>query len=40
MINTNGTETKKGSSTRVSLAFDTFYKGSVGSNKELTELIL
>jgi hypothetical protein len=26
--------------TRISLAFNTFYKGSVGSNTELTELIL
>ena len=37
---THQVETKKGSNTRVSLAFNTFYKGSVGSNKELTELIL
>ena len=33
-------ETKKGNNTRISLAFNTFYKGSVGSNTELTELIL
>ena len=33
-------ETKKGSNTRVSLAFNTFYKGGVGSNKDLTELLL
>ena len=33
-------ETKKGNNTRISLAFNTFYKGSVGSNVELTELIL
>jgi uncharacterized protein (TIGR02466 family) len=33
-------ETKKGTNTRISLAFNTFYKGSVGSNKNLTELIL
>ena len=37
---THQVETKKGSNTRVSLAFNTFYKGGVGSNKELTELIL
>jgi len=33
-------ETKKGNNTRISLAFNTFYKGSVGSNDALTELIL
>jgi len=33
-------ETKQGTNTRISLAFNTFYKGSVGSNTELTELIL
>ena len=33
-------ETKKGTNTRISLAFNTFYKGIVGSNKRLTELIL
>ena len=33
-------ETKQGTNTRVSLAFNTFYKGTVGSNKALTELIL
>ena len=37
---THQVETKKGSNTRVSLSFNTFYKGSVGSNKALTELIL
>ena len=37
---THQVETKKGSNTRVSLSFNTFYKGSVGSNKDLTELIL
>ena len=31
---------KQGSNTRISLAFNTFYKGTVGSNKALTELIL
>ena len=30
----------KGNNTRISLAFNTFYKGSVGSNDALTELIL
>ena len=33
-------ETKQGNNTRISLAFNTFYKGSVGSNEGLTELIL
>ena len=33
-------ETKQGDNTRISLAFNTFYKGTVGSNKDLTELIL
>ena len=33
-------ETKQGNNTRISLAFNTFYKGSVGSNAQLTELIL
>ena len=37
---THQVETKKGTNTRISLAFNTFYKGSVGSNTELTELIL
>ena len=37
---THQVETKKGSNTRISLAFNTFYKGTVGSNKALTELIL
>ena len=37
---THQVETKKGNNTRISLAFNTFYKGSVGSNFELTELIL
>ena len=37
---THQVETKKGSNTRISLAFNTFYKGTVGSNYELTELIL
>jgi uncharacterized protein (TIGR02466 family) len=33
-------ETKKGDNTRISLAFNVFIKGTVGSNKNLTELIL
>jgi len=33
-------ETKKGNNTRISLAFNTFYKGTIGSNNNLTELIL
>ena len=37
---THQVETKQGNNTRISLAFNTFYKGSVGSNFELTELIL
>ena len=37
---THQVETKQGDNTRISLAFNTFYKGSVGSNKNLTELIL
>ena len=37
---THQVETKKGNNTRISLAFNTFYKGYIGSNNELTELIL
>lgn len=37
---THQVETKQGNNTRISLAFNTFYKGTVGSNSELTELIL
>ena len=33
-------ETKKGKNTRISLSFNTFYKGTIGSNHALTELIL
>jgi len=33
-------EIKKGKNTRISLAFNTFYKGTIGSSSELTELIL
>ena len=37
---THQVETKQGDNTRISLAFNTFYKGTLGSNKDLTELIL
>src|SRR6056300_1590836 len=37
---THQVETKKGNNTRISLAFNTFYKGTIGSNDGLTELIL
>jgi len=37
---THQVETKKGDNTRISLAFNTFYKGNIGSNPQLTELIL
>ena len=37
---THQVDTKQGNNTRVSLAFNTFYKGTVGDNKQLTELIL
>ena len=37
---THQVETKQGNNTRISLAFNTFYKGDVGSNSDLTELIL
>jgi uncharacterized protein (TIGR02466 family) len=33
-------ETKQGDNTRISLAFNVFIKGTVGNNKNLTELIL
>jgi uncharacterized protein (TIGR02466 family) len=33
-------ETKKGDNTRISLAFNVFIKGTVGNDKQLTELIL
>jgi uncharacterized protein (TIGR02466 family) len=32
-------EVKKGDNTRISLAFNTFVKGCVGNNKNLTELL-
>ena len=37
---THQVETKQGSNTRISLAFNTFYKGTIGSNIDLFELIL
>tara|TARA_R110000744_G_scaffold93168_1_gene179989 strand:- start:64 stop:690 length:627 start_codon:yes stop_codon:yes gene_type:complete len=37
---THKVDVKKGSNTRISLSFNTFYKGTLGSNKDLTELIL
>ena len=37
---THMVETKQGDNTRISLAFNVFIKGTFGSNKNLTELIL
>jgi uncharacterized protein (TIGR02466 family) len=37
---THMVETKQGDNTRISLAFNVFIKGTVGDNKNLTELIL
>ena len=37
---THQVETKQGNNTRISLSFNTFYKGTIGENKILTELIL
>tara|TARA_R110000803_G_scaffold30124_3_gene68176 strand:+ start:2353 stop:2967 length:615 start_codon:yes stop_codon:yes gene_type:complete len=37
---THMVETKEGSNTRISLAFNVFIKGKIGNNFELTELIL
>ena len=37
---THMVETKEGTNTRISLAFNVFIKGKVGNNKKLTELIL
>ena len=37
---THCVEVKEGTNTRISLAFNTFIKGTVGNNKNLTELIL
>lgn len=33
-------DTKQGTNTRISLAFNTFYKGTLGENNELSELII
>jgi uncharacterized protein (TIGR02466 family) len=37
---THMVETKQGDNTRISLAFNVFVKGTVGNNKNLTELVL
>jgi uncharacterized protein (TIGR02466 family) len=37
---THMVETKQGTNTRISLAFNTFIKGTIGNNKTLTELVL
>ncbi len=37
---THMVETKEGTNTRISLAFNVFIKGTMGNNKNLTELIL
>jgi len=37
---THQVETKKGDNTRISLAFNTFYKGKIGLDNNRTELIL
>ena len=37
---THMVETKEGTNTRISLAFNVFIKGTIGSHKNLTELIL
>lgn len=37
---THMVETKEGTNTRISLAFNVFIKGTVGNNKSLTQLIL
>jgi len=37
---THMVENKEGTNTRISLAFNVFIKGTVGNNKDLTELIL
>jgi hypothetical protein len=36
---THMVETKEGTNTRISLAFNVFIKGTVGNNKNLTELL-
>jgi len=37
---THNVETKEGDNKRISLAFNTFFKGTMGENAQLTELIL
>jgi uncharacterized protein (TIGR02466 family) len=37
---THMVETKEGDNTRISLAFNVFIKGTIGNNKNLTELVL
>ena len=37
---THMVETKEGTNTRISLAFNVFIKGNIGNNKNLTELVL
>jgi|TARA_R100000149_G_scaffold66104_1_gene43263 uncharacterized protein (TIGR02466 family) len=37
---THQVQIKKGNNTRISLAFNTFYEGTIGINDQLTELIL
>jgi hypothetical protein len=37
---THMVETKEGTNTRISLAFNVFVKGTLGDNTRLTELIL
>jgi len=37
---THMVETKQGENTRISLAFNVFIKGTIGNNKNLTELVL
>ena len=37
---THQVDVKQGNNTRISLAFNTFYKGTIGINSQLTELIL
>ena len=37
---THEVEIKQGTNTRISLAFNTFYKGTIGASADLSELIL
>ena len=36
----HGVDRKKGTNTRISLSFNVFFKGTIGNNKKLTELVL